>query len=311
VKEFFNNYKMPVNAHPEYTHAEKAYHLAQTPEEQVKALETMISFAPAHKGGENLRAQLKTRYKKLKESIVKAKKSGKSTKVGIKKDDMQLGIIGFTNVGKSSLLDKLTNASPEISDKQFSTRVPVIGMMGIESVSIQLIEIPAASSMFFDKGLVNSADTLVLVVDKFEDISKLKKELGKAQGKIIIVLTKVDNLSEKEKRKMSSKLQSKKYNFALVSGFTGEGLDELKSKIFTSFDKIRVFTKEPGKAKTVRPIIMKPDSIVENVAEKILTGFSKRVKGVKIWGPSSKFAGQTVGMKHKLRDLDVVEFRTK
>ncbi|MCK5616895.1 50S ribosome-binding GTPase, partial [Candidatus Pacearchaeota archaeon] len=148
---------MPVNAHPEYTHAEKAYHLADTPEDQIAALETMISFAPAHKGGENLRAQLKTRYKKLKEKMVKAKKSGKSTQVGIKKDDMQVGIIGFTNVGKSSILDKLTNASLEISDKQFTTRSPVIGMMGVESVSIQMIEVPAAASMFFDKGLTNSA----------------------------------------------------------------------------------------------------------------------------------------------------------
>jgi len=301
---------MPVNAHPEYTHAEKAYHLAQTPEEQVKALETMISFAPAHKGGENLRAQLKTRYKKLKEKIVKTKKSGKSTKIGIKKEDMQVGIVGFTNVGKSSLLDKLTNANPKISDVQFTTRVPVIGMMGVESVSIQMIEVPAASSMFFDKGLINSADTLVLVVDKFEDILRLKKELGKAQGKIIIAFSKIDNLNENEKRKISSKLQSKKYTFALVSGFTGEGIEDLKSRIFTSFDKIRVFTKEPGKKKTVRPIIMRPDSEVEEVAEKILTGFSRRVKEAKIWGPSSKFAGQTVGMKHKLKDLDVVEFRT-
>jgi len=302
---------MPVNAHPEYTHAEKAYHLAQTPEEQVKALETMISYAPAHKGGENLRAQLKTRYKKLKEKIVKSKKSGKSTQAGIKKDDMQVAIIGFTNVGKSSLLDKLTNASPKISDVQFSTRSPVIGMMGVESVSIQMIEVPAASSMFFDKGLVNSADTLVLVVENFLDISKLEKELGKAQGKRIVALNKVDVLNENEKRKLSSKLQSKRYDFVLVSGFTSEGIEELKSKIFTSFDKMRVFTKEPGKKKSLRPIIMKPGAIVEDVSEKILKGFSKKVKEVKIWGPSSKFAGQTVGMKHKLRDLDVVEFRTR
>jgi uncharacterized protein len=302
---------MPVNAHPEYTHAEKAYHLAQTTEEQLKALETMISFAPAHKGGENLRAQLKTRYKKLKEKIAKAKKSGKSTKVGIKKDDMQVAIIGFSNVGKSSLLDKLTNASPKISEVEFSTRVPVIGMMGVESVSIQMIEVPAFGSVFFDKGLVNSADTLVLVIEKFEDISKLEKGLDKAQGKRIIALNKVDSLSENEKRKISSKLQSKKHEFVLVSGFSGEGMEELKSKIFTSFDKIRVFTKEPGKKRSPRPIIMKPGSVVGEVAEKILKGFSKKVKEVKIWGPSSKFSGQTVGMKHKLKDLDVVEFRTK
>ena len=56
---------------------------------------------------------------------------------------------------------------------------------------------------------------------------------------------------------------------------------------------------------------MKKDSTVYDVAEKILKGFSKTVAETKIWGPSSKFAGQKVGLKHKLKDLDVVEFKTR
>ena len=58
---------MPINAHPEYIAAEKEYIAAKTPEEKLKALEKMISVAPGHKGAEKLRAELKTRYKKLKE----------------------------------------------------------------------------------------------------------------------------------------------------------------------------------------------------------------------------------------------------
>ena len=56
---------------------------------------------------------------------------------------------------------------------------------------------------------------------------------------------------------------------------------------------------------------MKPNSKVIHVAEKILKGFSKKVKETKIWGPSSKFPGQKVGLQHKLKDLDVVEFKTR
>ena len=55
---------------------------------------------------------------------------------------------------------------------------------------------------------------------------------------------------------------------------------------------------------------MKKDSTVYDISEKILKGFSKKIKETKIWGPSSKFAGQKIGLKHKLKDLDVVEFRT-
>ena len=60
-----------------------------------------------------------------------------------------------------------------------------------------------------------------------------------------------------------------------------------------------------------KPIIMKKGSTLKDIAEKILKGFSKNVKETKIWGPSSKFPGQKIGLAHKLKDLDVVEFKTR
>ena len=107
------------------------------------------------------------------------------------------------------------------------------------------------------------------------------------------------------------KIQTKKYNFILVSPITGEGIEELKEKLFGSFDKLRIYTKEPGKEKSKRPIILQPGATARDVAEKILKGFSQKVRETKIWGPSSKFSGQIVGLNHKLKDMDVVEFKTK
>ena len=78
-----------------------------------------------------------------------------------------------------------------------------------------------------------------------------------------------------------------------------------------SFDKIRIYTKEPGKNKTEKPIILKPDSTVKDVAEKILHGFSNKVKETRLTGPSSKFPNQKVGLAHKLKDLDIVEFNVR
>ena len=57
-------------------------------------------------------------------------------------------------------------------------------------------------------------------------------------------------------------------------------------------------------------MIMKPNSNIKQVAEKILHGYSKKVKYAKITGPSSKFSNQKVGLKHKVKDRDVVEFIT-
>ena len=303
---------MPTNVHPEYVYAEKEYLLARSNEEKLKALEKMISLAPKHKGGENLRAQLKLRLKKLKEKIATEKRIKKATRhgTGIKKEDLQAVIIGKTGTGKSSLLALLTNAHPQIADYPFTTRVPIVGMMDYSGAGIQLIEVPAIESEYYDKGIVNSADTLLILITNLSQISEVEKQLDKFHGKRIIVFNKTDLFSENEKRKISSTLASKKYNFVLISAEIGEGIEELREKLFQSFGKIMVYTKEPGKEKAKKPIILAPNSIVKDVAEKIFKGFSSHILQTKIWGPSSKYPGQVVGLNHKLKDLDVVEFKT-
>jgi ribosome-interacting GTPase 1 len=306
---------MPTNVHPEYVYAEKEYLLAESDEEKLKALEKMISFAPRHKGAENLRAQLKLRYKKLKEKLATEKRSKIASRAGtrgIKKEEMQAAIIGKTGTGKSSLISLLTNAHPEIADYNFTTHAPVVGMMDYKGVGIQLIEVPAIGSEYYDRGIVNSADSILILTTDLSQISEIEKELDKFRGKRIIIFNKTDLLSENEKRKISSTLASKKYNFVLISVKTEEGIEKLKEKLFQSFGKIRIYTKQPGeKQKAEKPIILAPDSIVKDVAEKILKGLSNKIKETKIWGPSSKYPGQVVGLQHKLKDLDVVEFKTK
>jgi hypothetical protein len=303
---------MTVNAHPEYISAEKEYYLAGDDNERLKALEKMISVLPGHKGAEKLRAQIKLRYKKLKEKIAKEKKSKKGgSKAGIKKEDMQAVIVGKTKSGKSSLLSLLTNAKPEIANYEFTTKYPIVGMMDYNYASIQLIEVPAIESEYYDKGIVNSGDTIIILVTNLEQIKDIEKKVEHAPGKRIIVFNKIDLFSENEKRKISATLQSKKYNFILISTEIEEGILELKEKLFKSFGKVRVYTKEPGKEKSKKPIILSPTGTVKDVAEKILKGFSSKIKETRIWGPSSKYAGQVVGLQHEVKDLDVVEFKTK
>jgi uncharacterized protein len=303
---------MTVNAHPEYLSAEKEYDLADNDEDRLVALEKMISFLPGHKGAEKLRAQIKLRYKRLKEKMTKEKKSKKSSyKAGIKKEDLQVAIIGKTGTGKSSLLSLITNAKPAIGSYNFTTKFPVVGMTDYNGVGIQMIEVPAVESEYYDRGIVNSADSVIVLITRLEEIKEIEKAIEKVPGKKIFVFNKIDALSENEKRKVSATLSSKKYKFVLVSAKTKEGIPELKEKLFQSFGKIRIYTKEPEqKEKSPRPIIMIPESTVKNVAEKILKGFSNKVKETRIWGPSSKYPGQVVGLAHKVKDMDVVEFRT-
>ena len=301
---------MPINAHPEYLQAEKEYNLAETPEEKLKYLEKMLSTMPSHKGAENLRAQLRLRYKKLKQGLEKSKKSGKSTQKGIKKSDMQALIIGMPNTGKSSFFSLLTGQKAKTSPHAFSTYEPQLGSLDYENTKIQIIDMPSFPNQ--DHGLINSADTFLLIIDNLNQIQEAKQFLKNAKAKIITIFNKSDLLDEQQKRKTHATLKSKKQDFFILSSINPkQDLNELKKQIFKTFQIIRVYTKEPKKQPTAKPMILKKDSTVRDFAEKILKGLSLKIKTIKIWGPSSKFSGQTVGLNHILKDKDIVELQTK
>jgi len=302
---------MPTNASPQFTKAQGKFLNAKNDEERLIFLDEMLREAPKHKSSENLLANLRTRRKRLETQIKKSKKAGKTSRVGIKKEDMQIVIVGKTNSGKSSLLNSLTNAGSKISYASFSTNSPKIGMMYSDGTGIQIIENPAIESEYYDRGITHTTDIILILINSLEEIKEIEGLVGNEGRKKIIVFNKSDLLNENEKRKIQSTLQSKKYNFSIISSLTGEGLEELKEKLFGSFEKLRIYTKEPGKEKSKRPIILEPGATPRDVAEKILKGFSQKVRETKIWGPSSKFSGQIVGLKHKLKDLDVVEFKTR
>ena len=119
---------------------------------------------------------------------------------------MQIVLIGKTNSGKSSLLNLLTNANPKISEIKFTTNEPIIGMMNLEGINMQLIENPAINSEMFDKGLINSADTLLFLINSLEEIPELKKSTEKSIANVIIVFNKTEKLTENQKRKLKAKL---------------------------------------------------------------------------------------------------------
>jgi ribosome-interacting GTPase 1 len=188
----------------------------------------------------------------------------------------------------------------------------MLGIIEYEDAKIQAID--DAPIPNHDKSLVNSTDTLLIIFEELQQIKKLEKAIWKSEAKKIWILNKEDLLSDKERRRIKATLRSKykKLDFLFFSDKASQlEIKELKKRIFESFPIIRVYTKEPGKTPTRDPMILKQDSNIKEAAEKIRKGFSKQIKTSRIWGPSSKFGGQTTGLDHTLKDKDTIEFHTK
>ncbi len=301
------------NQSPFYQRAEQEFHEATSDCERIACLEIMMKEVPKHKSSENMRKNLTNRYKKLKNNVEKQKKSGKGGQAGIKKADMQCVVTGFPNVGKSTIFNLLSEKNKsEVSPHQFTTFKPNLGTFKFEDAQIQIIDDAPFPNQ--DKSLINSTDTLLIIIDSLNQIKESDKYLWKSKAKKIYIYNKIEELNPTELRKLKATLKSKYKN--LKTWFINKNSNKieinlLKKEIFETFPIIRVYTKEPRKQASKDPMILKEKSTFKDAAEKILKGMSSKIKRARVWGPSSKFGGQVIGLEHKLKDKDIIEFQTK
>ena len=168
-----------------------------------------------------------------------------------------VGLIGFPSVGKSTILSKVTSATPKIADYHFTTLEPNLGVVKTEfGDSFVLADIPGiieGASEGLGLGLrflrhIERTRLLLHVVDvsglegrnPIEDFKVINKELEKyskklSQRKQIIVANKVDVMQDENNYKELEKL-AKENNMEIfkISAATGEGLKEL----FTHVSKV-------------------------------------------------------------------------
>lgn len=301
---------MPINASLEYFKAQGEYLTAKTKEEKILALEKMIRLAPKHKGSEKLLAELRSKLSKLKKEIEEEKKKKKfrsSSATIIKKTgDALVTLIGMANSGKSSLLAALTNATPKISPFPYMTTKPEQGVVDYGGCKIQVVDLPSLHQDIESDsewlGIARISDLIIVVAINDEEISKVLEELQEVKIFIplLIVHNKLDIIPKVPIRSEIS-----------VSALTKQNISELKDKIFLKLRIIRVFTKEPGKPKSSQPIVLKQNSTIKDLAEKIHKHFIEKFNYALVWGKSVKFQGQRCGLNHKLDDGDVIEIYLK
>src|SRR5687768_17356430 len=125
---------MPANLTPDYLAADRKFKEATTPHQRLAALEEMLATIPKHKGTEKMQADLKRRLAKLRIETQRKKGAARARPFyHVEREGAgQVVLVGAPNTGKSSLLAALSNATPEVADYPFSTRVPLSGMAAFE-----------------------------------------------------------------------------------------------------------------------------------------------------------------------------------
>ena len=158
--------------------------------EKIKAIEEEMKRTQVHKHTEHHIGLLKAKLAKLKaemEVTQRSKSSGSSGFEVKKGGDSTVVLIGLPSVGKSTILNRLTNAKSKVASYAFTTLTVVPGLLEYNGAKIQILDLPgiisgAASGTGRGRrvlAVARNADLILLVLDVFQpdQISTLKKEL--------------------------------------------------------------------------------------------------------------------------------------
>jgi ribosome-interacting GTPase 1 len=124
----------------------------------------------------------------------------------------------------------------------------------------------------------------------------------------VIVLNKIDLVNPSFIQDIKSKIgANNNNNFIAVSADSGINIDALKEAIYQRLGFIRVYMRpKGGETDYKEPLIIKNGATVQDVCNKIHRNMAKNFRYGLVWGMSAKFAGQKVGLDHKLADEDVI-----
>lgn len=163
-----------------------------------------------------------------------------------------VGLVGFPNAGKSTLLATLTSAKPKIANYAFTTLEPNLGIVRYyDDQSFVMADIPGiiegahegrGIGLRFLRHIERNSVLLFMVSAEEEDIAAsyktLLNELKQYNPELldkqrVLAITKCDLIDEKRKKEIKSHLP-KKIPYCFISSMNQEGLKELKEQLLTT-----------------------------------------------------------------------------
>ena len=180
-----------------------------------------------------------------------------------------VGLIGFPNVGKSTLISTISAAKPKIANYHFTTLVPTLGVVSVgEGASFVCADIPgliegASEGVGLGHDFLRHVERCRLLLhvvdvsgsecrDPIEDFEKINEELAKfspvlAERPQIVVGNKCDLATEEQIETFRQYVEGKGLTFVAISAATMQGVKQLPGLVYKrlkDIPQVPVFTPE-------------------------------------------------------------------
>ena len=202
------------------------------------------------------RRKLSERIEKIESELELVRRQRETQRAGRQRSEWPLAsIVGYTNAGKSTLLNRLTGATVLAEDKLFATLDPTTRRLKLPTKQNVLLTDTVGFIKKLPHGLVEAfkatleevvqADLLLHVVDishaqaeeQIDAVNTVLMEIGAAEKPVLMVFNKVDQLADG----IAPLMREKYPNSVSISAKTGEGIVPLLAELGTQLRPIREF----------------------------------------------------------------------
>ncbi len=203
------------------------------------------------------RRKLSERIEKIESELEKVRSQRETQRAGRQRSEWPLAsIVGYTNAGKSTLLNKLTGATVLAEDKLFATLDPTTRRLKLPTKQNVLLTDTVGFIKKLPHGLVEAfkatleevvqADLLLHVVDishpqaeeQIDAVNTVLMEIGAAEKPVLMVFNKMDQVNG---HGALPRLREKFSNAVSISAKTGEGIAPLLAELGTQLRPVREF----------------------------------------------------------------------
>jgi small GTP-binding protein len=284
--------------------------------ERIREVNALLAELPDYKNGP---------YADLRKSLLAEIQDTRVRSSAVQRDSIavrregaaQVALVGPPNVGKSTLLQALSEIQIKTGDYPFTTLRPIPALTRIGGVLVQLVEIPGLIGGAGEDrgggrallGVLRTVDAIVYCIRADADPQDLRVvldevELAEIEKPAILAVTRADEVEGDPVPRMAAAFPE--LTAMRVSALDEGTLDAFRDAVWALTGLIRVRLRR-GATTDVEPLAVEPGATVVDIADLVHHELAESCTGARVWGPSARFEGQRVGRDHVVVDGDTVE----